>query len=465
MTMQTNLYPRSRFVPSLPFALLAVVLCSLWLGGGASRADVFGQIIVRTAAGIALAITIMLGDRPSFHGSRPVLYMLAAMFILTMAQLVPLPPEVWRQMPGRSLFVEAAATSGQAQPWRPWSIVPDATLNSACSLLVPFAILVLTVSLKDKDRTSLPGLVLSFIVAAMLVGLLQFSGIHINNPFINDTIGEVGGTFANRNHFALFLAMGCLLTPSWAFLNGRSLSWRAPVAIGLLVLFVLTILATGSRAGLILGLLALSIGLLLVRREIKRALGRYPTWAFPVLVAGAATMIVVVVMVSVAADRAVSISRVLAVDPAQDMRSRGLPTVLGMIRTYFPFGTGVGTFDPMFRIHEPFALLKFTYFNHAHDDYLEVVLDAGLPGLLTLVAGLSWWAWASVKSWLNVGDKDDALPRLGSAILLLVIVASIFDYPGRTPMIMAMTVLGALWLSDGVKGRGVLPLPQESLVL
>lgn len=471
--MQTHHRSGARFTPSLPFVLLLALLAGLWLAGGASRADALGQVIVRSMAATALAGTILFGRSPSLGEARPVLWLLGAAIVLTLLQLVPLPPDLWRALPGREMLAEAAAASGQAQPWRPWSIVPDATVNAACALIVPVAVLVLTASLEDRERAWLPGIILGLIVAAMLLGLLQFSGVRVNNPLINDTLGEVGGTFANRNHFALFLAMGCLLAPAWAFANSnrdrRAPAWRAPVAIGLFVLFVLTILATGSRAGLVLGLLALGLGLLLVRRDIKRVLRRYPRWVSPAVVAGAVGMIVLVVLVSVAADRAVSISRVLAVDQGQDMRSRGLPTVLKMIVNYFPLGAGLGSFDPMFRMHEPLDLLKFTYFNHAHNDYLEVVLDAGLPGLLLLLAAVSWWGWASFRAWRGgsgeTGELSGILPRLGSSMLLLVMVASVFDYPVRTPMIMAMTVLAAWWLSGGTPRRGAPALPQKSQVL
>ncbi|RYE96337.1 MAG: hypothetical protein EOO77_41165 [Oxalobacteraceae bacterium] len=129
-----------------------------------------------------------------------------------------------------------------------------------------------------------------------------------------------------------------------------------------------------------------------------------------------------------------------------------------MIRTYFPFGAGMGSFDPIFRMHEPFALLKPTYFNHAHNDFLEIVLNAGLPGLLLLLIALGWWGWKSMVAWR--GDAAHILPRLGSVMLLLILIASIIDYPARTPIIMAMAMIAAIWLnSQGASARGKGPLP------
>jgi O-antigen ligase len=155
----------------------------------------------------------------------------------------------------------------------------------------------------------------------------------------------------------------------------------------------------------------------------------------------------------------VSINRLFANDPGQDMRSRGLPTVLSMITDYFPFGSGLGGFDPIFRIHEPFELLKPTYFNHAHNDFLEIAIDAGLPGLALLLAALCWWGWASVRAWRTGSGSDAMLARLGSAMLLLVLLASIFDYPARTPAIMSLVAIAGVWLSGCSGARRASSLP------
>lgn len=449
------------FRPSLAWALFCFLLVTLWGAGGASRADAAGQVVIRVVATLVLVAGILFGARPAL-GKRamPIVLFLLAAVLLGLLQLVPLPPAMWEAIPGRAILENAATLSGQAQPWRPWAIVPGAALNAIESLIVPAATLYLILSMGDEERRRLPGLLLCFIAASTLVGLLQFSGAGFNNPLINDTPGQVSGTFANRNHLALLLAQGCLLAPVWAFLEGRQPHWRGPVAIGFVLLFALTILASGSRTGLVLGILALGIALVTVRQGIRRVLSRYPRWAFPALVATIVGVISMFVLISFAADRAVSINRALAIDPGQDMRSRGLPTVMAMIREYFPFGSGLGGFDPIFRAHEPFALLKLSYFNHAHNDWLEIVLDAGLLGLLLLVTVVLWWVWASIRAWRAGASTRYALPKLGSAMLLLVMIASAFDYPARTPVIMAVIVMAGVWLSEAGEGRSGSALPK-----
>lgn len=460
-TMVSKKRPLFRFQPSLAFVLLTVLFATLWLAGGASRGDVLGQVIVRAVAWTVLIAFFLFGEAKS-PVARPVAWLVGGALVLMLVQLVPLPPALWQALPGRALLSNAATVSGQAQPWRPWSVVPGGTVNAASSLVVPFAVLLVLSGLRDAERRLLPGMVLALIVLSSLVGLVQFSGITFNNPLVNDTAGEVAGTFANRNHFAMFVALGCLLAPVWALPSAGAAGWRAPVAIGLLLLFALTILASGSRAGILLGALGIVIGLVMARTGIRRTLRQYPAWVSWALVAGILFAILGAVLLSIAAGRAVSIDRIWIADGGQDMRIRGLPVVWAMIREYFPFGIGVGAFEPVFRINEPFSLLKPTYFNHAHNDWLEIMIDAGLPGAVLMLAAIAWWGRASIQAWWIAPQQHEATPRIGSAMLLLIMVGSMFDYPVRTPVMMAVTTLAAIWLADRRKASA-LPATSEHL--
>jgi O-antigen ligase len=456
--MQKQHHSRRTLSPSLPFFLLVGLLAILWLAGGAARADVLGQAIVRMASWAALLLFVLFGTLPNKPELRPVVILMLAAVGLVLLQSIALPPAIWRMLPGRPVLEGAALVSNQAASWRPLAIVPDAAVNALSSLVVPCAVLLLAMGLREDERKWLPGIVLGLIVAASVIGLLQLSGAGLNHPFINDTPGQMGGNFANRNHFALFLAIGCLIAPVWAFSgNVRRTAWRAPVAIALVVLFSLTILASGSRGGVLVGLLSLPIVMLLAKQGIRHELRRAPRWVFPAIAAAIFTIIAIFVLFSVAADRAISIERFLLVDQGQDMRTRGLPVVLSMIATYFPVGSGFGGFDPIFRMHEPASLLKLTYFNHAHNDFLEVALDGGLMGIALLLSAIGWWSVASLRAWRTGG----APARLGSAILLLVLIASAFDYPARTPMMMAMIILAAVWLAEPGQGTERRALPRD----
>lgn len=451
--------PRSTSI-SLPFILLVGLLATLVMAGGASRADVLGQVVVRGAASAALVVAFLLAGPPDGRLPRTVLTLLAATAALPLLQLIPLPPAWWGSLPGHEVLRGAVAGD---QPWRPLSIQPSATWNAAASLLVPASVVLLASAVRRSERTLIMPVLLALIGISALFGLLQFSGNLFESPFVNASAGEVSALFANRNHFAVFLAFGCLLAPVWGAWDGNRAAWRVPLAIGATLLILLLILASGSRAGLAAGVLATAFGLILARQLLHSLRRRLPRWAEPAFGVAILAIVAVVIAVSVASNRAMSIDRLLSTDPAVDMRTRALPTVIEAVRAYFPTGAGFGSFDAVFRMREPFELLKPTYFNHAHNDYLEVMLGGGILAMLLVVVALGWWAICSIRVWRRKPSSEVMLGRLGSGLLLVTFVASAIDYPARTPAIMAIVALAAAWLEWGAASQHALPLNNPDL--
>jgi len=446
-------------VPDLNFILLVALFVSVWIAGGSSRADVPGQAIVRAAAWMTIVFALIFTPRLSVAGLRSVIVLLGGIIALPVMQLIPLPPDLWRSLPGRAAFADVVSLAAVPDAWRPLSLVPSATWNALASLAIPAAVILLFAGLKETDYPRLPGLMLGLIIASVAVALVQFTGIRFDQPLINYT-GDVSGTFANRNHFAILAAIGCAVVPVWATTRHRGRAVRLAIAAALLILFVLAVLASGSRAGMAATCIALVLGPLVVRERLQAISTALPR-RLPVLI-GLALLLLIAALIglSFALNRAVSINRLLELDVGRDMRSRGLPVVLAMTREYFPAGIGLGGFDPLFRLHEPFALLKPTYFNQAHNDMLGIVLDAGAAGLLVLVAALGWWSWASLRVWRS-HDAAAIMGRLASAILLLVAGASIVDYPARTPMMMAVVALSAAWLGQAADAVDKSRLPRK----
>ncbi|WP_308815768.1 O-antigen ligase family protein [Sphingomonas sp. GV3] len=433
--------------PSAGLAGLCALIAILVLAGGASRPDVPGQVVVRLASTIALVAAALFAPPPRVGEVRWVWILLLAAIALPLAQLVPLPPRLWQTLPGRAML--AGALPGQ--PWRPLSITPGATINAATALIVPVAVLTLATGVKAREHNRMLAVILILGALSMLVGALQFAGADANNPFVNDRRGELAGIFSNRNHFALFLALNCLIAPIWAFRPRRWEGWRLSVGFGLVAAFLFVILSTGSRAGLILGVAGTGLGVAIGLRGMKRQLLALPRWLRIAAPAGAVAVIVLFGLLSIHANRAESIKRAMAVSVDDDLRFAAFGTVTAMVKGYFPVGTGFGSFDQAFRIHEPFGLLKPTYFNRVHNDLIEVVLDGGIAGLVLLVAALGWWTYASVRVWRAARSETVILGQLGSAIILLVTGASIVDYPARTPLIMGLVALAAYWLARGTE--------------
>ncbi|WP_341860066.1 O-antigen ligase family protein [Qipengyuania sp. GPGPB31] len=449
---------------TLSFWLLVAFLVILWVAGGASRADVLGQAVVRFFAWSILVVAIFTLPRVDWRVVKEPAIILGAAALLVALQLVPLPPSIWTELPGRAIFMEAAVLTGAEQPWRPLSISPSGTSNALASLIVPAVVLLLVANLTREQHWRIAILVLGLVVAGAVLGVLQFSGANYDNPLINTVSGAVAGNFANRNHFALFLAIGVVLAMAWAF-RDETLPWKIAVAFGMVVLFILMVLATGSRSGVIVGLAGIVLTFLAFRRRAAQQFKAIPRKIAVPIVFVAIAVLIGAIWLSVGLDRAVSVDRATMLDGQADLRSQIWPIVLEMSQRYFPAGTGFGTFDPVFRIAEPDGLLSPQYINLAHNDWLQLFLEGGLVAGILIAAVLVWYLLKSLRAWSAADANRGArvLAKVGTILIALILAASVTDYPSRTPMVMAILMLASAWLvAPGSKKADTVPTQPSS---
>jgi O-antigen ligase len=121
---------------------------------------------------------------------------------------------------------------------------------------------------------------------------------------------------------------------------------------------------------------------------------------------------------------------------------------------YLPLGSGSGSFATVFQLQEPVRLLNASYLNRAHNDFLETAVTFGLPGLAILTTFVVWFISHSVQMWLRMDGTrySVSLARMGSVVIVLILMASIADYPLRTPVLMCVFVVCALCLAQiGIK--------------
>ena len=444
--MRRQVLPKERS-PAFTFWLLTGLLGIFWLAGGASRADVLGQVLVRFASWMTLLLAAFTVARPNWHDARGPAIILSLAALSLLVQLIPLPPGLWQILPGRAVFTEFVPIDGFDREWRPISLSPGGTSNALASLVVPAAVMVLGANLATDHHWRIMSAVLFYIAFAAFLGLIQFAGVSIQNPLINDIPTAVSGNFANRNHFALMLAIGCLLAPLWAF-GSDGKRWKVGVALAFEVMLVLLILATGSRTGIVLGVLALCFATNLVWQPARRVFAKVSGRAFYVGAGIAAVLLVGAIWLSVKQGRAVSLQRATSIEGDTELRGLVWPIVIELIAGYFPLGSGFGTFDPVFRISEPDALLRPTYMNQAHNDWLQIVMEGGLLGLLLLAGATAWVVSRGIATWRNYSGQAALLARGGFFTIILVMVASITDYPARTPVVMAVLALSGLWLAN-----------------
>ncbi|MGH6783229.1 MAG: O-antigen ligase family protein, partial [Sphingomicrobium sp.] len=176
----------------------------------------------------------------------------------------------------------------------------------------------------------------------------------------------------------------------------------------------------------------------------------------------AAIVIAALVMVGgVAAINSTAIggSRIGA-DAASSVQSRQeiLATTTTAMRAYMPWGSGLGTFRPVYDSFEDPDRVTPTYSSHAHNDYAELALELGLPGVFLLLLFFYWWGRAAVDSWRS----PEAQPYVRAAVVAsgAILAHSIVDYPLRTAAIGSVFAMCLAFLADRVKGD---PLERSEL--
>lgn len=444
----------SRAKPSLQFWILAGFLVFVFLLGGGGRSDIQSLAILRPVSVLVCGVALYTLSRETVRENASLFWFFGGCFSLVALHLIPLPPSIWGALPGRQPLVAVDVAVGLRHLWRPLSMVPSDTWNALYSLFTPLAVLLLGVQLPREDRFRLLYVLIAFGLATGLIGLLQVVGPPDSALYLYKVTnnGSAVGLFANRNHQAVYLACLFPMLSLYAFSGVRTAEQqtiRLWSAVSLIIILIPLMLVTGSRAGLLLTILGLASLRPLYRapqldRPAKRK-GSNRRFAYLVAAFGIVGLSLLTVLFS----RAQAFERLLAADRASDIRLSVWGPIARLAWQYFPFGSGVGTFATVYQIDEPTALLSALYLNHAHNDWLEILMTAGLPGALLAATALFWWASRCLSAWLPGGKRGREVDfaRLGSFILLMLGLASISDYPARIPSIMCLVVIAGLWLN------------------
>jgi O-antigen ligase len=80
----------------------------------------------------------------------------------------------------------------------------------------------------------------------------------------------------------------------------------------------------------------------------------------------------------------------------------------------------------------------------AHSDYLELAIEAGLPGLLIVTAWLAFLAWLAWRVRLS---RLRWFAWANAAFLLVIALQSITDYPLRNQALLAVAGFALLGLA------------------
>jgi hypothetical protein len=417
--------------PALSAAFLVVALVC----GGSSSSPISAGI-VRICAVPVLALGLWrLSARPAPRGAVWPLALAAAGMAIIIVQLVPMPPELWRGLPGHATVANAYRAAEIPAPWLPISLTPDATWDALLGLVPPAALLIATLTLDAGERRMLAGAVLAVALMSVGLGMLQLAGgedsrlriYAITNP------RSAVGFFANRNHLATFLAtslpLAAYLAARWTGRGrGRAVFWIA-AGLGFALIVAVGAATTGSRAGLLLVAIAAAGSTLVVMRA--RAKSPSPLWRYSALVAPAILALLAGGLILLAVDPTAEHAAERLTGP--ELRFSLTPGVAQAGLVFAPLGSGAGSFAAAYQMFEPVEAMGPAFVNHAHDDFIEVWMEAGVAGVALIAAFLVWWMAATWKVVQDGRTRGAALSLAGSLMVGMFLIHSLVDYPLRTP--------------------------------
>lgn len=431
------------------FVVLCVLLVGLFAMGGGSRADITSLVVVRPFAICALAFGLLSLRREHLRTHRWPACLALGAGLLILLHLAPLSPVVWQTLPGRAIIAGIDQAAGLDAQWRPLTLSPTATRDALWGLVPFLATFVLAVQLGPANRQRLTVVILLLGLGSAVLALLQLAG-DPQGPLYLYAItnhGDAVGLFANRNHQALLLALLLPLLAIVGFAGRAEPVWRW-LALTVALLVAALVLVTGSRLGLIAAAVATAAipVLLAPLLPLTAKNGRLRARTYFLL----GPILPVLALLTAITGRGEAVLRMMSSGSEAGFRQQSLPVVADMARQYWPWGSGLGTFEVAFRIGEPDRLLSPTYANHAHNDWAEVVMTGGLPAALLLALVSLWWLRRAAALIVRPVTTGDALmqARMGALIVAIFALASLVDYPLRVPAMGALLAIALVWMDE-----------------
>lgn len=449
--------------------------------------------IAAIVACLAWLVRMLRVDEPRWTVGVGEAFFVAGLLIAGL-QLVTLSPAVIDTVSPRLHALLPAYSGGpwSIGTWRTLSLTPGES-SVGLSILLAQGILALVVYQFARSTVAIERLLVIVVAAAAIValhGLIQFVG-HEGKTFdvaavsFHEQGGIVKSTFRNRNDFAGFLAITAGPTLWFAFRrreherprsarqSRRPLSRSAPetdavritFGLGILGIISFAILASSARGGSIaLGVAAMvACGMLVHSGHLRPRMG---------LAILAAAAILAVALEIHGMEQVANRMETLLDDNHQE-------TVFGRGEVWhaawkaildFPLtGTGIGSHGDMSRIMMPPT--GATHYVHAESSYLNLAVEAGLPGLGVAVLATLVALVATATVFCSGSAREKSVAAAIAAGLVAGAVNGIGHFnwyaPAITTLMMVLGICGirmavpyAAWLP-----HARMPVPRSLAVL
>lgn len=247
-------------------------------------------------------------------------------------------------------------------------------------------------------------------------------------------------TFVNRNSYATYAGLGALCTAtlafrslargfhahqsvrqmSRAFVDG--LSTRSALPVAAFVIIVTSLLLTHSRGGFLSGTLGLIV--LLVCLSITRTLPRKL-----VLAVSSVAVISGIYAFSLSGD--IVVDRLQGTSFLSSLRDEVYKDTITAITTNPVLGTGYGTYEYAFLAFKSPEIARL-HWDKAHNSYLELAMELGLPAALLIFFCFAWLAAIFLRG-LMKRQRRRHFAAIGLSITVLVAAHALVDFSLQIP--------------------------------
>ena len=407
--------------------ILGLALAVLAFGGAETISFSLVEILLFGAAAWLLATS----GRRTLLFSRKIALVSAVLAGIVLLQLCPVPQTLLHLFAGR----EVPQTNIHAGylSFEPYATRTHFLILLACFIAFYFA----QVVSQDRQRKQFfIGALIALGTFEAFYGLVQYlTGWQQIFAYVKKfDLEEATGTYINRNHYAGFLEMILPFSLAWVFyeyaklrgdrgfrtkfkiLVAKSAAQRLTLSLSVSVVLCAALIFSRSRMGILAA--ASSILVIFALVVISRFHGRMGSLL-------AAAFIVLSICLAVWIGPGPIVSRFQTVN---EEYSLGGQSRLSMWRDTLPLinehpwlGTGLGTFPIAYTGGQTAFVGQFV--NHAHNDYLELAADLGIPAAFILFGSILFILARAIRSFLT-GERDFerivALGCVGSIVAILL---------------------------------------------
>jgi hypothetical protein len=443
------------------YGLFALLAGSVLPFGGVEPWAV-ATIEVGAGALAALALFAVSSDGSLFPRRARLVFALALVLVgIGIVQLLPLPPVLGSLVPAPtleardavgSLLGSAGARTTSTSLDRSETV--DAVLRLFAYVCIGFAGAVAVRRPAERRQAGLFIVALATFEAAYGAAEYLSGHQHIFGYAKRFYLEEATGTFINRNHFAGFLAMALPFAvaffqseerertspPAWRrrLLNlARPTSLRRVLAGFCIALIWCGVLLSYSRAGLAVSLVS-ALAASAVSQRRRRAI-----WLLT-LTLSVPLLVMLWHDVRPPAERLGELGG--------DVQARGgrlavWRATLEMVPSYGLVGSGLGTFEEVFAIHEPAEITR--HYDHAHNDWLQCLLEGGYGALLVCLS-IVFATFYPTRAGPGVRLRDRVHAIAPLAGLIAIALHSLVDFSLRIPAVAVLaSVLVGLAVTRG----------------